>query len=116
MLPRLVKSVGYARTGIWHAFLTQPNMWIHLGIGMVVSCLAWWLRFTMIEWAILLLVIFMVIILEMINTVAEIVVDIASPDFSDLARTAKDVSAGAVLIAAIMSIAVGAILFGSKLV
>ena len=116
MIPRLVKSVGYARTGIWHAFLTQPNMWVHLGVGLVVSCLAWWLRFNVLEWGILLLVIFMVLILEMINTVAEIVVDIASPEFSDLARTAKDVSAGAVLIAAIMSIIIGALLFGSKFV
>lgn len=113
---RLFKSVKYARAGIWHTLLTQPNMWVHLLIGTLAALLAIGLDFTVMEWAVLLIIISMVLILEMINTVAEVVVDLASPDFSELARIAKDVSAGAVLIAAITSLIVGALLFGSKLV
>jgi len=116
MLPRLMRSIGYARTGIWHALLTQPNMWVHITIAVLVSLVAWWLEFARWEWAVLVLTISVVIILEMVNTVAEIVVDLASPDFSDLARTAKDVSAGAVLIGAMGAIIIGCLLFIPKLV
>ncbi|HNT29599.1 MAG TPA: diacylglycerol kinase family protein [bacterium] len=114
-LLRLHKSFIYARNGIWHALLTQPNMWIHLFIGITAMLMAWILHFSVIEWAVLLLVITLVFILEMVNTVAEIVVDIASPEFSDLARIAKDVAAGSVLIAACGALAVGLLLFGTKL-
>ncbi len=112
---RLRKSFGYAGNGILHALVTQPNMWIHAFIGVCTATLAWVLGFGMLEWAILIILISQVFILEMVNTVAELVVDLASPEFSDLARSAKDVGAGAVLIAATSSVIGGAILFLPKL-
>lgn len=111
-IKRLGKSFRYAHSGLSHALLTQPNLVTHLVLGAIVCIAAWIAHFDHIEWAILILVIALVIILEMINTVAEAIVDLASPEFSDQARIAKDVSAGAVLVAAIFSIIVGLILFG----
>lgn len=113
---RLKKSFSYAKEGIWHTFLTQPNMWIHSLFAGIAVVFAFVFDFSSLEWAILSLVIFFVFVLEVINTVAEIIVDIASPDFSDLARIAKDVSAGAVLIGAIGSIVVGSFLYVPKII
>jgi diacylglycerol kinase len=110
-IKRLHKSFKYAGHGVWHALLTQPNMWMHLLIGIVALALAFLVGFSVMEYAILALVITLIFILEMVNTVAEIIVDIASPEFNDLARIAKDVSAGAVLIAAIGAVVVGCLLY-----
>ena len=115
-IKRLNKSFTYARNGIWHTLLTQPNMWIHLFSALCTILLAWALGFNHLEWAVLLIVIILVLILEMINTVAEMLVDIASPEFSDLARMTKDVAAGSVLLAATGAILVGAILFIPKFI
>lgn len=112
---RLQKSFIYAKNGIWHAMLTQPNMWIHLFAAIITLLMAWVFDFSILEWAILSIVITTVFILEMINTVAEITVDLASPEFSDLARLAKDVAAGAVLIAALGAVVVGLLLFLPKI-
>ena len=114
-LQRLQKSFGYAGNGISHALLTQPNMWIHAFIGTCTLIFAWILNFSSLQWVILIILISQVFILEMVNTVAEIVVDLASPEFSDLARSAKDVAAGAVLFAAASAVIGGAILFIPKL-
>jgi diacylglycerol kinase (ATP) len=66
---------------------------------------------TPLEWAVLLLVIGLVISLEILNTAVEAVVDLCSPEQSELARIAKDAAAGAVLVAAITAVAVGAFIF-----
>jgi len=66
---------------------------------------------TPLEWAVLLLVIGLVISLEIMNTSIEALVDLCSPEQSELARIAKDAAAGAVLVAAITAVAVGAFIF-----
>ena len=114
-IKRLKKSFTYASNGIWHALLTQPNMWVHTFSAMCTILLAWVLGFETLEWAILILVISQVMILEMVNTVAELIVDLASPDFSDMAKVAKDVAAGGVLISAAAAIGVGVFLFIPKI-
>jgi undecaprenol kinase len=114
-IKRFHRSLTYAQSGLQHALATQPNLWIHLMIATSVSIAAYILHFDYLEWSVLILAIGLVIVLELVNTVAELVVDLASPEFSDLARTAKDVAAAAVLIAAITSVIIGVILFGSKL-
>ncbi len=114
-IKRFRKSLHYARSGLHHALKTQPNLLIHFSLAGIASLLALLLKFSAVEWSILVLVIGLVIVLELINTVAELVVDLASPEFSELAKHAKDVAAGAVLVAAITSIVIGCILFWSKI-
>jgi undecaprenol kinase len=113
-IKRFHRSLTYAHSGLQHALATQPNLGIHLLVAATVSVAAFFLHFDYLEWSILVIAIGLVIVLEMLNTVAELVVDLASPEFSDLARTAKDVSAAAVLIAAVTSVIIGIFLFGSK--
>ena len=98
-----------------YLFRTQRNARIELVIGLIVCALAWWLRVSRVEWAILVVMIAMVLILEGLNTALEAVVDLASPEVHPLAKVAKDVTAGMVLIAALASIVTGLLILGPPL-
>lgn len=111
----LIASFGFAFAGIGYLFRTQRNARIHAAVALVVVLLAAWLRVRWIEWSILTLTIACVLILEGLNTALEAVVDLASPQVHPLAKTAKDVSAGVVLIAAIAAVAVGLLILGPPL-
>lgn len=81
----------------------------------VVSVLAAALQCSRIEVAVLVLTMGMVLVAEIANTVAETIVDLASPDYHKLAGIAKDVAAGGVLVAALCSVVVGLIILGPPL-
>ncbi len=74
-----------------------------------------WLRLTPDRWAILAVVSGLVLVSEMINTVVEGTVDLVCPDCHPLARTVKDVMAGAVLLSAIVAVVVGLLILGPPL-
>ena len=111
----LIGSFRFAIAGIAHLFRTQRNARIHLTVGIVACGLAAWLRISRAEWGVLILTVASVLILEGVNTALEAVVDLASPQIHPLAKTAKDVSAGMVLIAAIASVGVGLAILGPPL-
>lgn len=104
-----------AFAGICYCVRHERNMKIHIGAGLVVAFLSWWFTLEREEILILLVTVESVLLAEMINTVVETVVDMISPEFHPLAKIAKDVAAGAVLITAIFSLVVGYMLFFSKL-
>ena len=93
---------------------TQRNMRIHfaIAIGVLVAALAF--DVSRLELIALLLAIAFVLIAEMINTAVEAAVDVASTSFDPMAKLAKDIAAGAVLIAAINAIAVGYLVFSGQ--
>jgi undecaprenol kinase/diacylglycerol kinase (ATP) len=111
----LFESFRFAFSGLWYALRTQRNTRIHLAISVVVVGLGLWLDLAPIQWAVLALTIGVVLVSEMLNTVAETLVDLASPGFHPLAKVVKDVTAGAVLLAAIVSIVVGLLVLGPPL-
>ena len=111
----LFRSFYFASLGIGHLFRTQRNARIELVIGVATCGLAGWLRISRAEWGVLILTIASVLILEGLNTALEAVVDLASPDVHPLAKVAKDVSAGMVLIAAVASAGVGLVILGPPL-
>ena len=111
----LVKSLYFAFVGIAYLFRTQRNARIELVIGMIACAFAYWLRLSRTDWALLLITIACVLILEGLNTAIEATVDLASPQLHPLAKTAKDVSAAMVLIAAIASVGVGLLILGPPL-
>ncbi|HHS97006.1 MAG TPA: diacylglycerol kinase family protein [Chloroflexi bacterium] len=111
----LLESFRCAFAGLGYAVRTQRNMRIHLTIAAVVVALGVWLNLSTARWAILALTIGFVLVGEMLNTVAEALVDLVSPDYHPLARVAKDVTAGAVLLSAIVSVAVGLLVLGPPL-
>ena len=116
------KSQGFnntfknARKGFNLAVRSEINIRIHVAIATVVIFAALYLKFSAVEFCILLFVIALVIVTEMLNTAIEFALDsIYHNRYSRMVGMAKDISAGAVMFATFISILVGVILFGSKL-
>lgn len=112
--PRLATFVHAAR-GVT-VLLRQPNARIHLAVAVVVVVFGLVLDISRGEWTALILAIVLVLAAEALNTALEIVVDIAAPDWSELARDAKDVAAAAVLICACGAACVGLLIFLPRLI
>ena len=112
--PSIFESVNYAIEGIIHVLRTQRNMRIHFGVAVGVLVAALVLNVSRLELIALLLSIAFVLIAEMFNTAIEAAVDVASTSFDPMAKLAKDIGAGAVLIAALNAIAVGYLVFSGQ--
>lgn len=110
-----LESFRFACSGLWYALRTQRNTRIHLTVAVAVVALGLWLDLSHIQWAVLTLTIGFVLVSEMLNTVAETLVDLTSPDYHRLAKVVKDVTAGAVLLTAIISVIVGLLVLGPPL-
>ena len=104
-----------AGKGIYYCVCTQRHMQVHLVAAAAVLLLAVAAGLTASEFCLLLLTIFAVLIAEMLNTAIETVVDLVSPEYHLLAGLAKDVAAGAVLLAAVAAILIGYLLFSPYL-
>lgn len=111
----LAESIGYALEGLKFAFMEGRNFKIQLGFAILISILGFVLKISTNEWLTLILIITLVLILELVNTAIESVVDMVSLKFHPLAKIAKDVTAGAVLVASIGSIIIGFLIFLPKL-
>jgi undecaprenol kinase len=111
----LVRSFYFAFAGLAFLFRSQRNARIELAIGVIACALAAWVRISRAEWAVLVFTIALVLILEGLNTAVEAAIDLASPDRHPLAKAAKDLAAGMVLIGAIASILVGLLILGPPL-
>ncbi len=109
------QSFGHALRGWWYVVRTQRNAWLHVGITAVVVLLSFWLRLNARDWAVIITIVMIVFVAEFLNTAIEVVVDLASPQIHPLAKVAKDVGAGAVLIAAVAAILVGLLILGPPL-
>jgi len=109
--PRLVDSFNYAAEGVIHVLRTQRNLRIHFLIAIAVVAAAVALGVQRLELIALLLAIAFVLVAEMVNTAIEGAIDVSTTSFDPNAKLAKDVAAGAVLIAAITAIAIGYLVF-----
>lgn len=110
-----VKSFSFAFEGIKTALKNEPNFRIHLIIAFTAIVLGVILQFNTLEFAVLILTIGLVLLLELINTSLESLVDIVSPEIQKQAKIAKDVSAAAVFLSALLSLIIAAFLFLPKI-
>lgn len=111
----LLTSFKHAFSGVWYVLRTQRNARIHLTLALVVIALGLWLGLSYTEWAVIVLTIGLVLAAESFNTVAEAAVDLATAERHPLAKIAKDVAAGAVLLVAITAVVVGLLILGPPL-
>ena len=111
----LTRAFGCALSGVVHAVKTQRNFKIHMSVAIVAIILSIALKLDAQESASIVICIFSVFAFELINTSIESVVDLVSPDWSELAKYAKDCAAGAVLLASVMSVIVAALIFIPKI-
>ena len=117
MSPRrqsLFQSFNNATEGVIHAVRTQRNLWIHFAIaaGVLVAAVAFGV--SKVELMVLLVAITFVLVAELVNTAIEAAVDVASTSFDPMAKIAKDIAAGAVLIATLNAVAVGYLVFSGS--
>lgn len=109
-LGAFLRSFGFAFVGIATLVRSQRNARIHLLAVAVVAVAGWLLRLSQAEWLAVIAVSALVLALEAMNTAVEAVVDLVSPEFHPLAKRAKDVAAGAVLIAALAALLIAALI------
>jgi diacylglycerol kinase (ATP) len=111
----IIQSFNYAFEGVLWVLRTQRNMRIHFAIAAVVLVLAFAYDVSRIELIALMLAIVFVLITEMVNTAIEAATDIATTSFDPLAKLAKDIAAGAVLIATVNAVVVGYLVLADRL-
>lgn len=106
----LIGPFRVALNGIVHTFRTQRHMRIHLYVTTLTVLAALFFKLNVREILVLLFMITFVLVAEMFNSAIEATVDLVSPNYSPLAKFAKDIAAGAVLITTIMAIIVGSLI------
>ena len=111
----LTKSFQFAFEGIKTEFKKGRNFRIQIFLGILATITGLILRLELVEWAVLAITIASVLILELINTALESIVDIVSPEIRPEAKIAKDVSAASVLVASLTSLIIASLLFLPKI-
>lgn len=106
-----VLSFRYALLGLRHALLTQHNFRIHVVATFAVIGLGLLWRISSNDWRWLVVAIAIVLAAELVNTAFEHLCDVVQPELHASVKAAKDVAAGAVLVAAVASAVIGAMVF-----
>ncbi len=102
--------------GIRLALKSEKNIRVHFAVSLLIIVSGITLKFNAIEFCILLIAIAIVIIAEMVNSAIEFSLDaIFRNRYSKLGGMAKDIAAGSVMVATFISIAIGILLFGNKI-
>ncbi|PKR85106.1 diacylglycerol kinase family protein [Heyndrickxia camelliae] len=110
----LHKTFSFAICGIIHGFKAEKNFKIHAAAAIMAISISFLLRISLMEWLFVILSIFGVVSLELVNSAIERVVDLAAPGYHPLAKQAKDLAAGAVLVYSIMSVIIACVIFIPK--
>jgi len=105
-----LRSFLYAFRGIKHTFKTQHNLCIHCFAAITVIIISAILDITLTEWCLIIFACGLVICAEIFNSAIEKLTDLVSPERNEAAGYVKDIAAGAVLVAAIVAVIIGAII------
>lgn len=116
MINRFFHSFTYAFRGISYVIRHEVNFRVQLVIAVVVMLCGWGVGLRRSEWAVILWLIFLVLILELLNSALEKFVDILRPRLSGHVEIVKDIMAGMVLLATIAAVLIGGIIFYPYLV
>ena len=105
-----------AGSGLYYAVITQRNIAIQIGISVFAILLGFLLSLPLFSWLAIIVCIALVLAAECINTAIESVVDLVSPEYTDLAKHAKDCAAAGVLICSLCSLIVACLVYGQALI
>ncbi len=114
-MKRMIDSMNHALSGIIHAFKTEKNMKIHFAVALVVIVGSILLHVTRFELIAIVISITLVMLAELLNTAVEAIVDLITDEYHELARIAKNVAAGAVVLTAVNALVVGYLVFFRKI-
>lgn len=107
----IFEAFTFALRGIGDVFVREQNVRIQLLVGTLVVCAMFFLRIPLSYILIGILAIFLIITLEMVNTSLELLCDLVHPEYSAVIKSAKDIAAGAVLLAGIGAGIIGILIF-----
>jgi len=110
-IKRLFKSFRYAIKGMMKTLREEQNLHIQSIAAIIVVVLGAYFNLTRIEWIALILVIGLVIIMEVVNSAIERVTDMLKPRLNTYVKEIKDIMAAAVMLASIIAVLVGLIVF-----
>jgi diacylglycerol kinase (ATP) len=111
-----VKSIGYAFKGLWILVSTENSIKAQISVGLIMTILGFVMEISAVEWAIQLLTIGLVLVAEALNTGIEKIANFVQPNFDKEIGVIKDISAGAVAFAALLSLAIGLIIYLPKFI
>jgi diacylglycerol kinase (ATP) len=114
-MKKFILSAGYAIKGLKYAFTTQQNFRIQVTAAIIAVALGIFFNIGTAEWHWIILCIALVLVMELVNTGIEALVDLVSPEYNKLAGHVKDISAAAVLVMAVFTLVTGAIIFLPKI-
>ena len=113
---RLIKSFKYAVDGLVYAFKFEQNIVVHCLATVAVIIFGIFLKLSYIEWIVVFLIIGLVIATELINTSIEATIDLITDKKHPLAKVAKDTSAAAVMVFALIAVILGFMIFIPKII
>lgn len=111
----LLESFNRAASGVIYCLRTQRNFRIHVFTAAVVLLLSFWFHLSKGEFLLVLTAIFLVLITEMLNTAVEVTIDLITDRYHPLAAIAKNLAAGAVILAAVFAVITGYLVFFPKI-
>ena len=114
-MQNFLKGFVYACNGLMSFFRYERNGKVQLCVAIIVVAFSWWLRLSKVEWLVVLGCIAVVLSLEMMNSAIEKLCNLVQPTYHPVIKTIKDISAGAVLWASIISTIAGLIIFLPKI-
>ncbi len=111
-----IKSFGYAINGVKILLTNEPHARIHVAAAICAIGAGAYFQISAMEWVSIIVSIALVLAAEAFNTALELLTDLVSPNYHELAGKTKDVAAGAVLLTAIGAVLVGGVIFLPKLI
>ncbi|GAP41359.1 diacylglycerol kinase family protein [Flexilinea flocculi] len=114
-LKTMFLSFQHAIQGIINCFLQERNFKIHITVSIIVFFFNFFLKISILEWCIILLCIGFVLAAELFNSAIERTIDLKTLHYHPLAKSGKDMAAGAVLISAFISSLIGLLIYVPKL-
>lgn len=115
-IKKFLNSFIYPIKGLKYAYRNEQNLAVDVGVALIVIIAGFVFKLNASEWAVVSLTVGLVISLELVNTAIEAVVDLVTEEYHPLAKVAKDTSAAAVFIMAIVAIVIGLIIFLPKVI
>ncbi len=108
---RLFKSFRYAWRGLFKTFREEQNLQVQLIIGIIILSLGFVFKIKSLEWCSIISVIFLVLLMEMINSAVERIADALKPRIDTYVKELKDIMAAVVMLSSILAVIVGLIIF-----
>ena len=115
-IKKLINSFTYPIKGLKYAYRNEQNLTVDVGISILVLIASFIFKLELTEWVVVIFTIGAVISLELVNTAIEAAIDLVTEEYHPLAKVAKDTSAAAVFVMAVVAVIIGIVIFLPKVI